>query len=300
MKLLSGRYCKKLADELAKKLDFKCASSITETFEDQELRVQINEPLYREDVVIIQSTSKPANDNLMELLLLVDAAKRAGAARITAIIPYFGYSRQDRPSYEFGPISASLVANLIETVGVNNIITIDLHSKQIEGFFKIGIQNLSSIKIFDSVIKNSSGAVVVSPDIGGIFRAREFSKKFNLDLAVINKSRGVNGQCSMNEIIGNVENKNCILIDDIVDTAGTICGAAKLLREKGAKKITAYITHAVLSGKAITLIENSQIDEFFISDTIQHEKLPDKFQIVQITDVLVNALKKISQHRSKH
>ncbi len=264
----------------------------TKKFADQELHVQIDYDLHNQDVAILQSTSKPVNDHLMELLLIADTAKRAGARRIIAIIPYFGYSRQDRPSYNLGPISASLVATLIEASGVDRVITIDLHSRQSEGFFKIRVQNLDPLLLFTPLFKGINNCTVVSPDIGGLPRAQKLTGCLGVDLAVINKSRKQDGECIMSEVIGDVADKSCVLVDDIVDTGETLCQAATLLRQKGARSVSACVTHAVLSGECISRIERSSFDKFYITDTINALPLPDKIQVITISGIISDALKR--------
>jgi len=294
MKIISGRSHVQLAKRLAINLGAPYVHTQIETFNDLELRIQILEPLYEQDVVIVQSTSKPANDYLMELLLLVDTAKRAGAKRIIAVVPYFGYGRQDRPSYDYGPISARLVATLLEAAGVDHLITLDFHSKQLLGFFKIGVQNVEPLPLFTPHVKDLTQSIIISPDIGGLIRARKFSETFNINLAIINKSRDASRTCHMSEIIGNVCGKHCILIDDIVDTAGTLCQAAELLMQQGAVSVEAFITHGVLSGEAIERIQRSAIRNIFITDSIVNGTLPDKFKVVSVVNVLSDALRRLN------
>lgn len=280
-----------LAQNIANILSLPFVKANTQKFEDQELHVQINEQLYEKDVVIIQSTSKPANDHLMELLLLVNTAKRAGAKRIIAVMPYFGYSRQDRSMNAYEPISASLVADLLEASGVDRVITLDLHSKQIEGFFKIGVNNIDGIQIFGPSFRDIKNKIIISPDIGGLIRAQKYSEYLGCDLAVINKIRTAPGQCTMKEIIGEVQGKHCIIVDDIVDSANTICKAADLLIKNGALSVEGCITHAVLSKDAVKKIEESVIQKLYITDSIAHNELPNKIHIIPIVDILVFALK---------
>ena len=246
--------------------------------------------VYNQDVVIVQSTSKPANDNLLELLLLADAAKRAGANKITAIIPYFGYSRQDRISSDHEPISASLMAKLIEASGIEHVITLDLHSKQIEDFFNISIDNINVQNLFLPLFQDGKEYIVVSPDIGGMMRAQKFSQALGSGFAVINKIRDKNGDCNMSGALETIANKHCILVDDIIDTGKTICKAADLLMEKGALSVKACVTHGVFSGNAIELVANSNINEIFITDSIIHKNLPSKFKIISVSDILANCL----------
>lgn len=290
MMIISGSSNVKLAKQISKNLKCELIIANTKRFPDQELRVQVNRDLYKQDIIILQSTTRPANDNLMELLLLADIAKRSGSERITAIIPYFGYSRQDRPSYTFGPISASLIAKLIETSGVDRVVTVDIHSKQSEGFFKIGIKNLDPTGLFISRFKDNKNYIVVSPDIGGLTRAKGFASKLGTDIAIINKSRDINGECTMFNIIGDIKGKDCIIIDDIVDTGGTLCKAAHLLIENGAKSVSACVTHAVFSDDCIHKIEQAKFKSFFITDTIPHQKLPSFIKIVAINNLISKEL----------
>ena len=285
MQIISGSSNILLAKKIAHNTGYKLLNSKIGNFSDGELRVEIQDNI-EEDVIIVQSTSHPANDHLVELLLLVDTVKRAGAKNIIGIIPYFGYSRQDRCTYKNGPISASLVIKILEIAGITKVITLDLHSKQLEGVFNIPIINLDPASLFFPFYNNRIDTVIVSPDIGGIIRARNFSSLLGTDLAIINKTRDANNECSMSEIIGNVKNKKCIIIDDIVDSANTLCKAADLLKENGAINIEAYVTHPVLSGNAKEKIMLSQINKIFVSDSIYHKSLPDKF-ITTFTDELI-------------
>jgi ribose-phosphate pyrophosphokinase len=290
MKILSGLGNKKLAKHLALELNCQYIESYITNFDDSETRVQILEDLYDSEVAIVQSTSKPVNNRLMELLLLVDTVKRAGAKRITAIMPYFGYSRQDRVAYKFAPISARLMVNLLEVAGVDRVITVDLHSKQLEGFFKISMQNLNPISLFSPIIKASNNSIIVSPDIGGLMRARVVSEFFNMDIAVINKSRNMANECSVSEIIGSVKGKHCLVIDDIVDSGQTLCKGAKLLMEKGALAVDAFITHPVLSGLSKENIQASEITNIYLTDTIETVNLPIKFQVISILPIIAEAI----------
>ncbi|MEI7493496.1 MAG: ribose-phosphate diphosphokinase [Alphaproteobacteria bacterium] len=292
-KIIAGSSSKKLAQQLSTNLNIAQVEAFIERFEDEELRVQLADGVHEEDVIIVQSTSKPANDHLMELLLLVDAAKRSGARRVIALVPYFGYSRQDRPSYAFGPISARLVATLIEAAGVDHLITLDLHSQQAEGFFQIGVQNIETLTLFADLLKSQPNLMVVSPDIGGMIRARKLSSLLGVDLAVINKIRTTHNTCQMGEIIGNVAGKNCVLVDDIVDTGGTLCKAAALLMQHGALSVEAIATHAVLSGQAVANIEASVIKKITVTGTIEQTQLPAKFAVADISVLLGKNLKRM-------
>ncbi|XVN42328.1 MAG: ribose-phosphate diphosphokinase [Candidatus Rickettsia vulgarisii] len=293
MKILAGLSHKTLAKNLANSMNCEYIETYITNFDDGETRIQIIDDLNGCDVVIIQSTSKPANNHLMEFLLLVDTAKRSGARRIIALMPYFGYSRQDRRSYMFAPISARLVANLLEVAGVDHLITIDLHSKQLEGFFKIAVQNLNPISLFAPIINNYNNSIIVSPDVGGFVRAQAINNMFNMDIAVINKSRDANNKYNMSEIIGNVVGKHCLLIDDIADSGQTLCKGAKLLMEKGALSVDAFITHPVLSGTAREDIENSDITNIHITDTIEVTDLTSKFHVISIMPIIIAALERV-------
>ena len=279
-----------LAKQVAGALGFNCIIANTKKFADQELKVQVNKDLYGQDVVILQSTTRPANDHLIELLLLADTAKRVGCNSITAVIPYFGYSRQDRPSYEYGPISASLVARLIETSGIDKVVTVDMHSKQSEGFFTIGVKNLDPTDLFAHVLQKNSNYIVISPDIGGLARGRVFAAKLKTNIAIINKKRDSDGRCIMSDIIGNVTGKDCIIIDDIVDTGGTLCRASQLLMESGANSVSACITHAVFSQDCIERINRAGLIKIFVTNTIYHQNLPSFINVIQISDLIVKAL----------
>jgi ribose-phosphate pyrophosphokinase len=297
MIIIAGSSHPELAKTIANKLSVPLIIAQTKKFEDQELRVQLDGQLYEQDIVIIQSTSKPANDHLMELLLLADTAKHAGARRITAVIPYFGYSRQDRPSYSYGPISASLVSTLLEASGIDRVLTLDLHSKQIEGFFKIGVQNFDSLQLFSPSLKNKENHIIVSPDIGGITRAEKFADMLGLELAVINKKRTSEGKCIMNNIIGDIKGKNCIIIDDIIDTGGTLISACELLLQKQAKSVSACITHGVFSGSCLKNIEESPIKNFYITNSIEQTELPKKIKVISISDIFVDALQDLTRNK---
>jgi ribose-phosphate pyrophosphokinase len=290
MIIIGGSSNPNLAQQVANKLGYDFIIAETRKFADQELKVQISRDLYKQDVIILQSTTRPANDHLMELLLLADTAKRSGCRSIAAVMPYFGYSRQDRPSYEYGPISASLVARLIQTSGIDRVITVDLHSKQSEGFFKIGVKNLDPTELFIPACEEEKNYIIISPDIGGLPRARGLASKLGTDLAIINKSRNTNGECIMSEVIGHVAEKHCIIIDDIVDTGGTLCEAAKLLMHHGANSVSACITHAVFSEDCIDRIEQAGFLKFCITDTIYHHTLPSFIKVVPTSEIIVKAL----------
>ncbi len=292
MQIISGSSSSVLAKKIAKNIGYDLINTNVQNFNDGELRIELRGKI-QNDVTIVQSISKPVNDHLMELLLIVDSLRRAGSQNITAVIPYLGYSRQDRCTYKHGPISASLVAKLIEAAGVNKIVTLDLHSKQIEGMFNIPIINLDPSTIFYPIY-NKDDAIIVAPDIGGIPRARDASYLFGQNLAIINKTRdGNSNECFMSQLIGSVKNKKCIIIDDIIDSANTLCKAANLLKENGALEIEAYVTHAVLSGDAINKVECSQIDKIFVSDSIEHKSLSNKFTTICIDEFISEVIKNL-------
>jgi ribose-phosphate pyrophosphokinase len=295
MKILAGLSHKKLARYLAEELNCEYVETYITAFDDAETRVEILEDMHKCDVVIVQSTSRPANNHLMELLLLVDTVKRAGASQVTAVIPYFGYSRQDRRYCSFTPVSSRLVASMLEVAGVNHVITVDLHSQQLEGFFKIPLQNLDPISLFAPIIETYNNSIIVSPDVGGFARVRDVNRLFNMNIAVINKSRDVkksNDKCQISEIIGNVSGKHCILIDDIVDSGETLCKGAKLLMEVGALSVNAFITHPVLSRMSKKNIQNSDIMNVYITDTIETTDLPSKFHVISVAPIIIAALQK--------
>ena len=293
-KIIAGSASSQLVNTLCQNLDMPKIDTFVERYQDQELRVQLSEGAYNEDVIIVQSTSKPANDHLMELFFLVDAAKRSGARKVIAVVPYFGYSRQDRPSYAYGPISARLVASLLEASKVDHLITIDLHSPQIEGFFKINVQNIETTNLFANSLKGKLNLTIVSPDIGGLIRARKLSGLLNTNLAVISKIRKNHNTCEMDGIMGDVKGNHCVLVDDIVDTGNTLCQAAELLIKNGALSVEAFATHAVLSEQAINNISNSAIDKMVVTNSINQSNLGSKFKVIDIAPLLAENLKKFS------
>ena len=258
--------------ELAEKIGIPIGKSVVGRFSDGEIEVELHENVRGKDVFVIQSTSFPTNDNLMELLFLVDSLKRSSAARITAVIPYFGYSRQDRRARSMRvPISAKVVANLVSSVGTGRVLTIDLHSDQEQGFFDIPVDNIyaSPILVSDIWKKKINNLTIVSPDTGGVVRARAIAKQLDTDrFAIVDKKREKANESEVMNVIGDVSDSTCVIVDDMVDTAGTLSKASVALKEKGAKKVLAYATHPVLSGKAIDNIENSEIDELVVTDTI--------------------------------
>jgi ribose-phosphate pyrophosphokinase len=271
MKIVACNSNRPLAEAVAKILDMPLTRASIRRFADMEVFVEIQENVRGEDVFVIQPTSFPANDNLMELLITLDALRRSSARRLTAVIPYFGYARQDRKSASRTPISAKLVANLITEAGANRVLTMDLHAGQIQGFFDIPVDNLIAAPLFSRDIKvryEGRDLMIVSPDVGGVVRARAIATRLNCDLAIIDKRRPKANVAEVMNIIGEVEGRTCVIMDDMVDTAGTLCKAAQVLKERGAKQVFAYATHPVLSGGAGERIAASALDELVVTDTI--------------------------------
>ena len=304
MKIIAGNSNLPLSSDVGKYLQIDLAKATIRRFADEEVYVEIKENIRGEDVFVIESTSYPANDNLMELLVIIDALKRASAKRITAVLPYFGYARQDRKPGPRTPISAKLVANLISTAGADRVLTVDLHAEQIQGFFDIPTDNLFAGPVFSRDIKDQfdlSNLVAVSPDIGGVVRARAIASKFGASIAIVDKRRPKAGESEVMNIIGEVDGKDCIILDDIIDSAGTICNAADKLIEIGAKSVTAYVTHGVLSGKALSRIKDSKLKEVVITDTInntENAKEVEKIRIIPISVLLGKAIRRISEESS--
>lgn len=289
--LITGNSNRKLAQDIADDLDLKLHNSELTHFADGETRFEMGDSVRGKDVYIIQSTSKPTNENLMDLLVMVDSAKRASAGSITAVIPYFGYARQDRKAQRREPITAKLVANLIEKAGVDRVITMDLHAPQIQGFFDIPVDDLHFGKELFRVIYNSDpennpdNVTIVAPDAGSVKRNRKFTDDLNTDIVIIDKKRDKVNQAEAMHLIGDVEGQNCIMIDDIIDTGGTIISGAKLLKEKGAKSVKVGVTHGVFSKDAIQKLNDSDIDEVYFSDTIEYDDdLPEKFKKISTRD----------------
>ena len=273
VKVLCANANRPLAEDVCKHLGLPLSSSTVTTFADGEVSVSINETVRGSDVFLIQSTCKPVNNNLMELLVMIDACKRASAGRITAVMPYFGYARQDRKAKGRDPISAKLVANMIEAAGADRVLTMDLHAAQIQGFFDIPVDNMHGDIVFSKYFmekfpENREDMVVVSPDVGSVARSRAFANKVGMGLAIVDKRREKANCCEVMNVIGDVAGKECILYDDMVDTAGSLCNAAKAIYDKGATKVYACATHAVLSGPAIERIKNSVIQEMVFLNTI--------------------------------
>ena len=271
MKVLTCNSNRPIAEAISAYLNLPLTSASVRRFSDMEVFVEINENVRGEDVFVIQSTSYPANDNLMELLVTMDALRRGSARRITAVIPYFGYARQDRKSSPRSPISAKLVANLITQAGADRVLTLDLHAGQIQGFFDIPLDNLFASPGFSKDIKeryDGDDIIMVSPDVGGVIRARAIAKRLDTNLAIIDKRRERAGESEVMNVIGDVKNRRCILIDDIVDSAGTLCNAAEALIESGAKSVSAYVTHGVLSGGAVARVTASPLENLVTTDSI--------------------------------
>ena len=307
MKLISGTANEALSSGIADVLDVPLTSVDIKRFRDQEIFVRINENVRGEDIFLVQSTSAPANDHLMELLIMIDALVRASAQRITAVIPYFGYARQDRKTGGRTPISAKLVANLISGAGAHRVLTMDLHAGQIQGFFDIPTDNLFGQPVFVSDIKDQysskerNNLMFVSPDTGGVVRTRSLAKQFNSDIAIVDKRRPKAGESEVMNIIGEVDGRNCILLDDIIDSGGTLCNAAAALMDQGANSVSAYITHGVLSDPAVERITNSILTEVVICDTIsQPEKVKDcsKIREVSVSTLLGEAIRRIANDES--
>ncbi len=304
MKLLSGNSNLPLAREVAKYLGAELVDAEIKRFADNEVFVEIKENVRGEDVFVIQSTSFPANDNIMELLITIDALRRASAKRITAVIPYFGYARQDRKVGPRTPISAKLVSNIIVTAGADRVLTLDLHASQIQGFFDIPLDNLFAAPVFARDIKeNYSGndLIIVSPDVGGLVRARVVANKLNVELAIVDKRRPKAGVSEVMNIIGDVAGKDCIMIDDIVDSGGTLVNAADALIKNGAKSVSAYISHGVLSNHAAIKIANSSLTNLIITDSIaQNDDVlkAKNIRLIPISPLIGEAIRSISEERS--
>lgn len=304
MKIISCNSNRPLAEAISSELGVSLTQAKIQRFSDMEIFVEIQENVRGEDVFVIQSTSFPANDNLMELLVVIDALRRGSARRITAVMPYFGYARQDRKPAPRTPISAKLVANLITTAGADRVLTMDLHAGQIQGFFDIPVDNLYAAPVLTRDIKERLSAnetTVVSPDVGGVIRARAVAKRIDTDLAIIDKRRERAGVSEVMNIIGDVDGRNCILIDDIVDSAGTLCNAAEALMGAGAKSVLAYVSHGVLSGGAVQRIEQSQMSKLLVTDSIAATDAvlgSKKVEQLPIAPLIGEAIRRISEESS--
>jgi ribose-phosphate pyrophosphokinase len=305
MKLLTGNANLPLAKAIADYLEMPLTQASVRRFADEEVFVEIHENVRGEDVFVIQSTGFPANDNLMELLIMTDALRRASAKRITAVVPYFGYARQDRKPGPRTPISAKLVANIITTAGADRVLSIDLHAGQIQGFFDIPTDNLYGAPVMSADIQARFGdknIMVVSPDVGGVVRARALAKRLNnAPLAIVDKRREKAGESEVMNIIGDVEGRFCVLVDDIVDSAGTLCNAAAALKAAGAEGVVAYVTHGVLSGGAVARVEASELTELVVTDSIQPpESVADakKIRLLSVAPLLAEAITRIADESS--
>ena len=304
MKLVSGNSNRLLAENIAKYLKTPLADCTVKKFSDKEIFIEMNENCRGEDVFIIQSTSFPANDNLMELLILIDTLKRASAKRITAVIPYYGYARQDRKPGPRTPITAKLVANLIVKSGADRVLSMDLHAGQIQGFFDIPTDNLFAAQVLTSDLKEKIGSnnpMIVSPDVGGVVRARLIASRINSDLAIVDKRREKAGESEVMNIIGDVKDRSCFMVDDIVDSAGTLCNAADALINSGAKEVYAHVTHGVLSGEATKKVNDSALTKLVVTDTIQETvdvEKSNKIETISVVHLLGEAIKRISEERS--
>ena len=300
--LFTGNANPVLANAVAKELKLPIGKAFVGRFSDGEIQVEIQENVRGKNVVVIQSTCAPTNDNLMELMIMIDALKRASASRITAVIPYFGYARQDRrPRSARVAISARIVANMLQSVaGIERVLTMDLHADQIQGFFDIPVDNIyaSPVLLADLQQQKSKDLIIVSPDIGGVVRARAMAKQLSCDLAIIDKRRPKANVSEVMHLIGEVEGRHCVIMDDIIDTGGTLCKAAEALKERGAKGVTAYCTHAVLSGGAVARIAASQLDELVVTDTIpltDEARQIKKIRQLSVAPILAETLSRITK-----
>ena len=304
MRILTGNSNRPLAEAISAYLNLPLTKASMKRFSDMEIFVEVEENVRGEDVFVIQSTSYPANDNLMELLVALDALRRGSARRVTAVIPYYGYARQDRKSGPRTPISAKLVANLITTAGANRVLTLDLHAGQIQGFFDIPTDNLFAAPVFtNDILRKYDGQAltIVSPDVGGVVRARAIARRLDADLAIIDKRRERAGVSEVMNIIGDVKGRACVLVDDIVDSAGTLCNAAVALMESGASSVSAYVTHGVLSGGAVARVSSSPLTELVTTDSIpatEAVRVAQNIRQLTIAPLLGEAMRRISDERS--
>ena len=303
LKIFSGNSNRPLAEDICAGIGVPLGEATVTSFPDGESFVKINENIRGQDVFIVQSTCTPTNHHLMELLILIDAARRASAQRITAVIPFYGYARQDRKDQPRVPITAKLVANLLVAAGANRILTMDLHSQQIQGFFDIPVDNVygSPVLLDDLERQNYENLIVVSPDIGGVVRARAIAKQMDVDLAIIDRRRPKDNVAEVMNIIGDVKGRTCVLVDDMVDTAGTLCHAAKALKEFGAEKVVAYCTHPVLSGPAIERLSNTELDELVVTDTIplsEAARATGTIRQLTIAGLLAEAVRRVNNEES--
>ncbi len=304
MKILSGTSNLKLSRDIAKNLKLKLINTNIRRFADGEIYIEINENIRGNSVFVVQSTSNPANDNIMELLLVIDALKRSSAKTVTAVIPYFGYARQDRKVAPRTSISAKVVANLISNAGATRVVTVDLHAGQIQGFFDMPVDNLYTAPLFSKYIKkklNTKKLICVSPDVGGVARTRDLANRIKADLAIIDKRRPAPGKSEVMNILGNVKDKTCIIVDDIIDSGGTIINAVDALKKNGAVDVYVFITHGVLSGDAAKKIQKSKIKKLIITDSIDNSKKTknnSKIEVLSISSLMSEAIKRIANSNS--
>jgi ribose-phosphate pyrophosphokinase len=303
--LFSGNGNRALSESVSRELGVRLGEAKVDTFSDGEISISIQENVRGKDVFLIQPTCAPAGDNLLELIIMIDALRRSSAGRITAVVPYYGYARQDRRvRSERVPISAKVMADILERSGIDRVLTVELHSEQIQGFFDIPVDNVYGTKVMkDDIMKvNSDNRLVVSPDVGGVVRSRALAKVLGLsDLAIIDKRRDEANQSEVMNVIGDVEGKECIIVDDIADTAGTLCNAASALKEKGAMKVLAYIVHPVLSGKAIEKISQSMLDQLVVTDTIplsEEAQACEKIRVITMAPTLAEAIRRVNNEES--
>ena len=302
--VFTGNANPELAQKVVDKLGIPLGDITVDKFSDGEILVELNENVRGRDVFVLQSTCAPTNTNIMELLVIVDALHRASAGRITAVVPYFGYARQDRRVRSARvPITAKVVADMMVTVGIDRVLTVDLHAEQIQGFFDVPVDNVygSPVLLSDIEAQHFEDLVVVSPDIGGVVRARAVAKQLNIDLAIIDKRRPTANVAEVMHIIGDIEDRTCLLVDDMVDTAGTLCNAAKALKERGAKKVVAYATHPILSGPAIENLNKSAMDELVVTDSIPLSEKGKQCKLIRrltLSNMLAEAMRRISNEES--
>jgi len=303
--LFSGNGNRALSESVSRELGIRLGEAKVDTFSDGEISISIQENVRGKDVFLIQPTCAPAGDNLLELIIMIDALRRSSAGRITAVVPYYGYARQDRRvRSERVPISAKVMADILERSGIDRVLTVELHSEQIQGFFDIPVDNVYGTKVMkDDIMKvNSDNRLVVSPDVGGVVRSRALAKVLGLsDLAIIDKRRDEANQSEVMNVIGDVEGKECIIVDDIADTAGTLCNAASALKEKGAIRVLAYIVHPVLSGKAIEKISQSMLDQLVVTDTIplsEEAQACKKIRVITMAPTLAEAIRRVNNEES--
>jgi len=299
-KVFSGTANEEFAKKVAKQLTLPLSDATIRRFSDGEIGVQISESVRGKDVFIVQPTCAPTNDSLMEILIMTDALRRSSANSITAIMPYFGYARQDRKAAPRVPITAKLVANLLQTAGIDRVVTIDLHAGQIQGFFDIPVDNLYGNIIFLDYVKrkNLKNPIIASPDIGGVARARAFAKKLDVDIVIVDKRREKANECEVMNIIGDVEGRDVILVDDMIDTAGTITKAASVLKSKGATSVMACCTHPVLSGPAYERVKKSDLDELIVSDTIPLKEESEKITVLSVAPLFAEVIRRVYHNES--